>query len=184
MARAATDNHWPRVDVKAGNVAPGINGGFQGGVRSPMNKGRGYKLPGIGLAGDWPGGWTQTYAQMDTEAGALGFDKDYFRAQVGGLAQIAGDLMRADPGVMDLGWGELKSAIAKLDDKSFLKSAADQREALLKTYAVAFRAREAGSHAAAQDALKSLSTSLAAAVTPEARDKVSVLVEKQMKIVG
>ena len=184
VARAATDNHWPRVDVKAGNVAPGINGGFQGGVRSPMNKGRGYKLPGIGLAGDWPGGWTQTYAQMDTEAGALGFDKDYFRAQVGGLAQIAGDLMRADPGVMDLGWGELKSAIAKLDDKSFLKSAADQREALLKTYAVAFRAREAGSHAAAQDALKSLSTSLAAAVTPEARDKVSVLVEKQMKIVG
>ena len=56
IARAATDNHWPRVDVKAGNVAPGVNGGFQGTVKSPMNKGRGYKIPGVGLAGDWPGG--------------------------------------------------------------------------------------------------------------------------------
>ena len=40
IASAATDNHWPRVDVKAGNVAPGVNGGFQGTVKSPMNKGR------------------------------------------------------------------------------------------------------------------------------------------------
>ena len=41
IARAATDNHWPRVDVKAGDVGPGVNGGFQGRVKSPMNKGRG-----------------------------------------------------------------------------------------------------------------------------------------------
>ena len=39
IARAATDNRWPRVDVKAGNVGPGVNGGFQGSVKSPMNKG-------------------------------------------------------------------------------------------------------------------------------------------------
>jgi hypothetical protein len=58
IARAATDNRWPRVDVKAGPVAPGVNGGFQGKVKSPMNKGREYQIPGIGLAGDWPGGWT------------------------------------------------------------------------------------------------------------------------------
>ncbi|HEY7389417.1 MAG TPA: twin-arginine translocation signal domain-containing protein, partial [Bryobacteraceae bacterium] len=74
IARAATDNHWPRVDVKSGNTGPGVNGGFQGTVKSPMNKGRAYLIPGIGLAGDWPGGWTQTYAQVDTEAGMHGFD--------------------------------------------------------------------------------------------------------------
>ena len=93
IARAATDNHWPRVDVKAGNVGPGVNGGFQGTVKSPMNKGRGYKIPGLGLAGDWPGGWTQTYAQIDTEAGPHGFDEDYFVQQVAGLSQIAGEFM-------------------------------------------------------------------------------------------
>src|ERR1700730_471750 len=97
IARAATDNRWPRVDVKTGNVEPGINGAFQGTVKSPMNKGRAYRIPGIGLAGDWPGGWTQTYAQVDTEAGAHGFDQDYFVQQVAGLSQLAGDLMRVRP---------------------------------------------------------------------------------------
>ena len=110
IARAATDNRWPRVDVKAGNVAPGVNGGFQGKVKSPMNKGREYQIPGIGLAGDWPGGWTQTYAQVDTEAGAHGFDKDYFVQQVAGLSQLAGEFMLVKPLVIDLGWGTLKSA--------------------------------------------------------------------------
>jgi hypothetical protein len=52
IARAATDNHRPRVDVKSGNVEQGVNGGFQGTVKSPMNKGRVYRIPGIGLAGD------------------------------------------------------------------------------------------------------------------------------------
>ena len=84
IARAATDNHRPRVDVKAGNVGPGVNGAFQGTVKSPMNKGRAYGIPGVGLAGDWPGGWTQTYAQVDTEAGMHGFDKNYFVQQVAG----------------------------------------------------------------------------------------------------
>src|SRR6266849_10403206 len=51
IARAATDNHWPRVDVKAGDVGPGVNGGFLGAVKSAMNKGRAYRIPGIGLAG-------------------------------------------------------------------------------------------------------------------------------------
>jgi hypothetical protein len=91
IARAATDNRWPRVDVKAGDVEPGVNGGFQARVKSPMNKGRSYGLPGIGLAGDWPGAWTQTYAQIDTEAGMLGFDKEYFVQQVAGLTQLSGE---------------------------------------------------------------------------------------------
>ena len=62
-----------------------------------MNKGRAYKIPGIGLAGDWPGGWTQTYAQVDTEAGPHGFDKDYFVQQVAGLSQLTGELMLVKP---------------------------------------------------------------------------------------
>src|SRR5581483_5718962 len=124
IARAATDNHWPRVDVKAGNVEPGVNGGFQSSVKSPMNKGRAYGIPGMGLAGDWPGAWTQTFAQMDTEAGPHGFDKDYFVQQVAGLSQLAGELMVVKPGVIDLGWGELKSALVQLADKDFGAKAA------------------------------------------------------------
>jgi len=186
IARAATDNHWPRVDVKAGNVAPGVNGGHQARVRSPMNKGRTYNLPGAGLAGDWPGGWTQTYAQMDTEAGAQGFDRNYFRAQVAGLTQIAGDLMRVDPDVIDLSWGELKSAIANLDDKVFLKpdSSRDQRQALLEHYVSVFRAVESGNRNGTQSALKSLAAGLPATISPDARDKVSLLIDKQLAKIG
>ena len=136
IARAATDNHWPRVDVKAGNVGPGVNGGFQGTVKSPMNKGRAYRIPGIGLAGDWPGGWTQTYAQADTEAGAHGFDKDYFVQQVAGLSQLAGEFMLVKPAVIDLGWGTLKSALVNLKDSAFAapQEAAAHRKALLDRY--------------------------------------------------
>src|SRR5258708_9594476 len=85
-----------------------------------MNKGRAYKIPGIGLAGDWPGGWTQTFAQVDTEAGAHGFDQNYFVQQVAGLSQLAGELMHVNPRVIDLGWGALKSAPANLPDTAFL----------------------------------------------------------------
>lgn len=148
IARAATDNHWPRVDVKAGNVAPGVNGGFQGTVKSPMNKGRAYKIPGIGLAGDWPGAWTQTYAQIDTEAGPHGFDKDYFVQQVAGLCQLAGELMLVDPKVIDLGWGTLKSGILGLP--------AGGREPLLAQYITAFRYAERGAFADARRVLKPL----------------------------
>jgi hypothetical protein len=150
IARAATDNRWPRVDVKAGNVAPGVNGGFQGTVKSPMNKGRAYKIPGIGLAGDWPGGWTQTYAQVDTEAGSHGFDRDYFVQQVAGLTQLAGEFMLVDPRVIDLGWGALKSAILKLQDGN--------RQAILDRYVAAFRHVERGALGDARSALEELST--------------------------
>ena len=181
IARAATDNHWPRVDVKAGDVAPGVNGGFQARVKSPMNKGRTYGIPGLGLAGDWPGGWTQTYAQLDTEAGAHGFDRDYFVQQVAGLSQIAGDLMRVDPRVIDLGWGELKSALVKLPDAAFTapKEAAAQRSALMNQYVGAFRQVEAGATEAAKGALKALAASAAAAVTPDHLGTVGKLVESQ-----
>src|SRR5438552_18585373 len=82
---------------------------FRGNVKSPMNKGRGYGIPGIGIAADCLGGWTQTFAQLDTEAGMHGFDKSYFVQHVAGLSQLAGEFMLVKPIVIDLGWGNLKS---------------------------------------------------------------------------
>jgi hypothetical protein len=186
IARAATDNRWPRVDVKAGNVAPGANGGFQGKVKSPMNKGRFYHLPGIGLAGDWPGGWTQTYAQIDTEAGTHGFDENYFVQQVAGLSQLAGELMLVKPRVIDLGWGELKSALANLQESGFAAAAdaATQRQMLLKQYVAAFRHVEAADLDQARDALKDLKGHIAAWVVTDRQGAVAALVDGQLAKLG
>jgi hypothetical protein len=182
IARAATDNRWPRVDVKAGNVAPGVNGGFQGTVKSPMNKGRAYGLPGIGLAGDWPGGWTQTYAQIDTEAGAHGFDQHYFVQQVAGLSQLAGDLMLVNPSVIDLGWGKLKSALVNLRDAGFVAppDAAAHRRMLVDQYVSAFRHIEAGAPGAAQSTLKDLAANVASWVVTDQHDGLQKLIDAQL----
>jgi hypothetical protein len=182
IARAATDNKWPRVDVKAGNVGPGVNGGFQGSVKSPMNKGRGFKIPGLGLAGDWPGGWTQTYAQLDTEAGAHGFDKDYFVQQVAGLSQVTGELMMVKPIVIDLGWGELKSAIVKLAQSDFVapQSAADDMKMLVDQYVAAFRKVEAAAHPDARTMLKDLSVNVTRRLVPGKQAAVTTLIDQQL----
>ena len=181
IARAATDNRWPRVDVKSGNTGPGVNGGFQGTVKSPMNKGRAYNLPGIGLAGDWPGAWTQTYAQIDTEAGMRGFDKDYFVQQVAGLAQLAGEFMIVKPLVIDLGWGTLKSALVKLPDAAL---SAEHRQALVNQYVAAFRHVEAAAVSDAQAALQSLSANISIWVASDQQASIQALVEKQRGKLG
>ena len=182
IARAATDNHWPRVDVKSGNAGPGVNGGFQGTVKSPMNKGRAYGIPGIGLAADWPGGWTQTYAQVDTEAGMQGFDKNYFVQQVAGLSQLAGEFMVVKPVVIDLGWGAIKSALDKLPDSGFVspQEAAPHRQALVKQYTAAFRHVEAGAVSEARAALNSLSGNISASVVKDQQTALRALVEGQL----
>jgi len=182
IARAATDNHWPRVDVKAGNVGPGVNGGFQGTVKSPMNKGRAYRIPGIGLAGDWPGGWTQTYAQVDTEAGAHGFDKDYFVQQVAGLSQLAGEFMLVKPLVIDLGWGTLKSALVNLQDSGFIAphEATAHRQTLLNQYVAAFRHVEAAALDPAKSALNGLAANISAWVGTDQQSALSALVDGQI----
>ena len=181
IARAAMENHWPRVDVKAGNVEPGVNGGFQGTVKSPMNKGRVYGIPGIGLAGDWPGGWTQTYAQVDTEAGAHGFDKNYFVQQVAGLSQLAGEFMLVKPLVIDLGWGALKSALVKLQDSAFVapREAAARRKTLVNQYVAAFRCVEASALDQATEALNSLVANISAWVVNDQQGTLRQLVESQ-----
>ena len=182
IARAAIDNHWPRVDVKAGNVGPGVNGGFQGTVKSPMNKGRAYKIPGIGLAGDWPGGWTQTYAQMDTEAGARGFDKDYFVQQVAGLSQLAGELMLVEPLVIDLGWGSIKSALVALKDSAFVTplEAPAHRQTLVNQYVAAFGHVEKAALGEARSALKRLAADVSAWVVPDQQSAIGKLVDGQL----
>ena len=182
IARAATDNHWPRVDVKAGNVGPGTNGGFQGTVKSPMNKGRAYRIPGIGLAGDWPGGWTQTYAQVNTEAGARGFDKDYFVQQVAGLSQLAGEFMLVKPLVIDLGWGTLKSALMNLQDPGFARphEATAHRQILVNQYVAAFGHVEAAALDEAKRTLKDLAANISAWVVTDQRGALSQLVDNQL----
>jgi len=181
IARAATDNHWPRVDVKAGNVGPGVNGGFQGTVKSPMNKGRAYRIPGIGLAGDWPGGWTQTYAQVDTEAGARGFDQNYFVQQVAGLSQLAGEFMLVNPLIIDLGWGTLKSALVNLPDTGFVapREATAHRQALMNQYVAAFRHVEAAALGEASSTLNDLAANISAWVATDQRGTLSALVDSQ-----
>jgi hypothetical protein len=181
IARAATDNRWPRVDVKSG-VGPGVNGGFQGRVKSPMNKGRAYQIPGIGLAGDWPGGWTQTYAQLDTEAGAHGFDQDYFVQQVAGLSQLAGDLMQVRPSVIDLGWGTLRTALVELPDSDFVvpQDAAAHRRTLVEQYVAAFRHVEAAAPDKAKSALDELAANAASWVVSEKKNALRALVDGQL----
>ncbi|HEY7391265.1 MAG TPA: hypothetical protein VH640_22305, partial [Bryobacteraceae bacterium] len=183
IARAATDNHWPRVDVKSGNTGLGVNGGFQGTVKSPMNKGRAYGIPGVGLAGDWPGGWTQTYAQVDTEAGMHGFDRDYFVQQVAGLTQLAGEFMLVKPVVIDLGWGTLKSALVKLSDAAFVEphAAKLERQALVNQYVAAFRHTETGALGDARTALSSLSEKISGSVVSEQQSGLRALVEHQLE---
>ena len=179
IAKAATDNGWPRVDVKAGNVAPGVNGGLQASVRSPMNKGRSYDLPGVGLAGDWPGAWTQTYAQTDTEAGPHGFDENYFVQQVAGLSQIAGEMMLVKPSVIDLGWGRLKSALLNLPDAGF--AAANARQLLLNQYVSAFRNLESGALDRAKTSLRDLAANVSALVVPDKQTDLKVFIDTQLK---
>jgi len=181
IARAATDNHWPRVDVKSGNSGPGVNGGFQGTVKSPMNKGRSYGIAGVGLAGDWPGGWTQTYAQVDTEAGMHGFDENYFVQQVAGLSQLASEFMLVKSLVIDLGWGTLKSALLKLPNSGFVSphEAPSQRQKLVNQYTAAFRSVEAGSLSDTASALNGLVRDVNTWVASEQQGGLLALVEGQ-----
>ena len=147
-----------------------------------MNKGRAYRIPGIGLAGDWPGGWTQTYARVDTEAGAHGFDKDYFVQQVAGLSQLAGEFMLVKPLIIDLEWGALKSAPVNLQDSGFVAphEAAAHRQALLNQYVTAFRHVEAAALDKAKTALNDFAANISAWVVTEQQGALSALVDGQL----
>jgi hypothetical protein len=118
---------------------------------------------------------------VDTEAGAHGFDKEYFVQQVAGLTQIAGELMLVKPQVIDLGWGTLKSALVKLPDSGFVTphDAAAHRGTLVDQYVSAFRHVEAGALDEARSTLKDLAANVAAWVVPAQQGAIAALAEGQ-----
>ncbi len=94
--------------------------------------------------------------------------------------------MRVDPRVIDLGWGQLKSAILTLKDSAFASpaEAAAGRQALMGQYVAAFRQVEQGATAQGATSLKELSTTVAARVAPDARGPLEGLVNAQRAKVG
>ena len=143
---------------------------------------RNYRIPAIGLAADWPGSCTQTYAQLDTEAGPHGFDQNYFVQEVAGLSQLAGELMLVKPIVIDLGWGELKSALIQLTDSDFVarQNSAAHRQTLVNQYIAAFRKIEVGQKGEARNTLKGLAANASAWIAAEKRAAVNMLVDSQI----
>jgi len=101
---------------------------------------------------------------------------------VAGLSQLAGELMAVEPLVIDLGWGELKSSLAKLPDAGFLASqqAPAQRRMLLGQYVAAFRQVEAGSRAGARSLLEDLAAESATRLAGEQHAVVNALLEAQL----
>lgn len=198
FAKAATDNKWPWVQVKAGAREPGIHGGMQTSTRSPTNKGGSYSppIPGVGLAGDWPGAWTQTYAQLGTTAGFPGFDADYFYRQVAGLSQVVGNLMIVDPLVIDFGWGNLKSGLAcaerficntvpvtgLLPNSQFVYAdAADAlRSALISEFDLAMEYLESGEYAKSKSTLEALQTAVSMFVKEPNQTALTTLIGAQL----
>jgi hypothetical protein len=200
IAKATTDNNWPRVEASTGNVAPGANGGFQKQVLSPVNKGRSYNppIPGIGLAGDWPGAWTQEYAQLSTEAGYPGFDEHYFVTQVAGLTQIAGSIMAQDNVrvVLDFGWGEIASGLTctlpsicttkpptgLLPDANFVDpaSAPAQRAELVNEYQIAYHYVEQAQYGKAINELQTLEQNVAKWIQDPNQTLLTILINDQI----
>ena len=57
---------------------------------------------------------TQELDRLKRRTPALhGFDEHYFVQQVAGLTQMTGEFMRVKPIVIDLGWGDLKTALVR-----------------------------------------------------------------------
>jgi hypothetical protein len=197
---AAEANKWPRVEASSGNVAPGVNGGFQKQVLSPVNKGRSYtpQIPGVGLAGDWPGAWTQEYSQLSTEAGFPGFDSDYFVAQVAGLTQIAGSIMAQNNIriVLDFGWGQIASGLTcilpsicttapptgLLPDSQFVTpaNAPAQRQQLVDEYQAAFKDVVKGKYSDAQVKLQKLEQDILYFVRDPNQTALKILIDDQI----
>jgi hypothetical protein len=119
---------------------------------------------------------------LDTEAGAHGFDQDYFVQQVAGLSQLAGELMRVQPLVVDLGWGTLRSALVDLADSAFATppEAATRRRTLLDQYVAAFRHIEAAALKEARSALDDLAANAAIWLVPDRQHALAALLDGQL----
>jgi hypothetical protein len=200
VTKAAQDNNWPRVAASSGPVAPGVNGGYQRQVQSPLNKGRSYSpmIPGVGLAGDWPGAWTQEYSQLGTIAGFPGFDENYFVTQVAGLTQLTGMVMAQDNFkiVADLGWGQIASGLTcaesficttppgtgLLPDTNFVtpSKAGVERKQLLLEYQQAFKDVEASKYSDATQKLQKLDEDIKYEIRDPNQTALSILINDQI----
>ena len=111
-----------------------------------------------------------------------GFDRDYFVQQVTGLAQLASEFMVVRPLVIDLGWGELKSALVNLPDSGFVRhhDAAARRRALVALYVAAFTKVEAAAHGDAKGLLKDLAANVSNWVVPDKQAALTALVDSQI----
>jgi len=119
---------------------------------------------------------------VDTEAGAHGFDQNYFVQQVAGLSQLAGEFLLVKPRVIGLGWGTLKSALVKLPDTGFAAphEAAVHRQALLNQYVAAFRHVEAAALDKGRSALKNLAASISSRIVSDQQGALHALVDGQL----
>jgi hypothetical protein len=102
--------------------------------------------------------------------------------QVAGLSQLAGELMVVKPIVIDLGWGDLKSALINLQDSDFVsrQNSATQRQALVNQYVTAFRKVVVAANDDAKSALKSLAANVSAWVVPDKQAALNTLVDGQI----
>ena len=168
---------------RSGRGGPGVNGGFQGAVKSPMNKGRGYKIPGLRSRGRLAGraGRRPTRKSIP-KPGPHGFDENYFVQQVAGLTQITGEFMQVRPLVIDLGWGDLHTALMKVPDSGFVNAsnATTQRKDLINQYVGAFRKVEAGTFDEAKRTLNDLNASISSSVVPGNQPALKTLVDGQI----
>jgi hypothetical protein len=146
--KAIRDNQWPRVEVKCGG-RPGMNGQFQGSVKSITGLSEWRNIPSVGFAGNWPGGHSQTTSRIDR------FDKDLFWTQIAGMSQVIGELMLLDPIVIDNVWGELTNAITSLPNEAFQSptAAPERKDALLYKCGVIFSQVRAGAYSGAMKGL-------------------------------
>jgi hypothetical protein len=196
IANAIQDNGWERADAKT-NSLPGIHGGYQSGVKSPLNRGSSFGIAGLGLAGDWPGAWTQTYAQVQTEAEGevLGWSPENFLQEVGGFAQMVGNLMLVDPVVIDRGWGNIRaglqctiSAICSTPPTGFLPDsqfvspadASSARQILLNEYFAMTDLLDKGKYDKAKTALTKLQTDITTFVKDPNATKLNMLITQQI----
>lgn len=200
IKKAAEDTNWPRVEALSGTVAPGLNGGYQKTVNSPTNKGRSYspQIPGIGLAGDWPGAWTQEYSQLGTTAGFPGFDENYFITQVAGLSEITGLVMTQENFkiVADLGWGQIAAGLTctmasicstppqtgLLPDANFVDpaKASVERKQLVALYEQAFSDVESAKYSDAIQKLQKLDEDIKYEIRDPNQTALSILIGDQI----
>jgi len=195
IKNAIKDNGWQRAEAKS-NSLPGVNGGYQSPVRSPLNKGSQFGIAGLGLAGDWPGAWTQTYAQFQTEAEGevVGFDADNFLQEIAGFSQMVGNLMLVDPIVIDPGWGNIRAglqceiaAICSPPPTGFLPNsqfvspadASSARQILLNEYFTVTDWLEKGRYDKAKTALTNLQNDITTFIAEPNRTALNLLVSTQ-----